>query len=218
LIGRRRSRTPVVSPSGVVLRGGGALTSYSSGRTPAGHASAYSYIAARRCAPLSANVRGHAAVSRQLMDDPLAFTVALVGFIFVVWLCFATYAFALRLMWWQRFGRRGKCALFVYSDNPKWIHCVEERLLPCLSAQVVVVNSSTPGSNRYANALLPRIHRHWTDWKAHTPVAIVFLSFWKVRSVRFYKSVTKASYGNTVSLENRIKKLESLLGEAESAP
>ena len=146
-----------------------------------------------------------------------AFAALIVLFLGVV-ICYAVYAFLLRLFWWLGFGRSGMRGLFFYSDNPNYVGFVEGTIVPLLPMRVVVTNLSSLSSRRAQSLLLSRIHAHWTGEKDHTPVAIVFLSFWKVRSVKLYRPTLKAVRGNTITLERQLQSMHALIGETGHAP
>jgi hypothetical protein len=120
--------------------------------------------------------------------------------------------FVLKMWWWRKHGRFGRHFLVVYSDSPKWVVAVPQRVLPLLGDRAVVVNISKDSSWKASRALERRVHKHWGGRAEHTPIAIQLFRFRRVREVRLYEAfMQNAKRGDSSELEEKLAALHAMV-------
>lgn len=114
----------------------------------------------------------------------------------------------LRLRWKREYGRSGKHILLVYSQSPNWQEYIESNWLPRLREHAVIVDWSLRPSWRRPFPLEIKAFRHWGGGETEfNPMAIIFPSRGKVRTIRFWQPFRDFKHGKTVTLEEAEKDL-----------
>lgn len=112
----------------------------------------------------------------------------LAGVAAVGWAGSALYGYWLRTRWDRTFGRAGKRILLVYSRSPHWQDYIEQNWLPRLEGRIIVLNWSDRATWRRPFSLEVRVFRHWAGDREFNPLAILFPSRGRVRTVRFWRA------------------------------
>jgi hypothetical protein len=99
--------------------------------------------------------------------------------------------------WW--IGRARRRVLFVYSDSPNWKQYIEDRILPRLPANAVVLNWSQHAQwSRVSLAVV--LFKAFSSERDFNPIALVFGRFARVEHVRFRRAFRDAKHGKGESL------------------
>lgn len=100
-------------------------------------------------------------------------------------------------IWW--IGRASRRVLFVYSDSPNWKEHIEQRFLPRLPHDAVVLNWSRRTQwPRFSLAVL--LFRAFAGDREFNPIALVFTRFRFVERFRFWQPFRDAKHGKNESL------------------
>lgn len=133
-----------------------------------------------------------------LMILPFIFLYMILKFLYSLWL---------RLSFYCKWIKKGKNIIFVYSDSPNWKIYVEENILPKLESSCITLNWSERSKWKDDNLLESRIFYHWGGYNDYNPMAIIFISFFKVKTVRFYEAFKEYKHGKDVLLNQRLQEL-----------
>lgn len=94
--------------------------------------------------------------------------------------------------------RQGKCGLLVLSDSPRWREHIEQRWLPRMAAQLVVLNWSE--RSRWPRSPEVRLWRHLLGERAFCPAVVLLGPGGAPRVFRFYRAFLAAKYGDAARL------------------
>jgi len=130
----------------------------------------------------------------------------LLPLILLYWIWNLIYGLCLRLLFYQKWIRKGKNIIFVYSDSPHWKTYVEDNILPKLESQYITLKWSKRSHYRN-NSLESRIFYHWGGYNDYNPMAIIFISFFNIKTVRFYKAFKDYKHGKDKLLNEKIQEL-----------
>ena len=149
------------------------------------------------------------------MNKPLAVGLAvvtapvwlpLVVFVAAAYLVTVAILYVIVWTWWIGFAERR--VLFVYSDSPLWKDHVEQRILPRLPRNTVVLNWSQ--RLRWPRLSLAVLLFHtFAGGREFNPIALVFERFAFVDRFRFWQPFRDAKHGKVEPLAS----LESALVE-----
>jgi hypothetical protein len=117
---------------------------------------------------------------------------------------FLTRGLYLRLWFWFKYIKNGTRILFVYSSSLNWQTYIEENILPSIQSQTKVLNWSE--RKRWNNHELSLLN-HFAGETEFNPSAIVFITFWKVKCIRFYQAFKDYKHGNDLTLKKAEKEL-----------
>jgi len=132
-----------------------------------------------------------------LMILPFIFLYMILKFLYSLWL---------RLSFYCKWIKKGKNIIFVYSDSPHWKTYVEDNILPKLESQYITLKWSKRSHYRN-NSLESRIFYHWGGYNDYNPMAIIFISFFNIKTVRFYKAFKDYKHGKDKLLNEKIQEL-----------
>ena len=111
----------------------------------------------------------------------------------------------------NRYASDGKHILFVYSESPNWQEYIEKNIVPCIEKKAVLLNWSKRSEWRKRKPLEARALFHWGGDSEFNPIAIVFLSGWKVQTIRFHQAFRDYKHGKTKLLKAREEELYAYL-------
>ena len=110
----------------------------------------------------------------------------------------------LRIWFWFKYAKNGTPVLFIYSNSPNWQTYIEENILPAVQRQATVLNWSE--RKRWRRNELSLL-KHFGGETEFNPLAIIFISFWKVKCIRFYQAFKDYKHGNDLNLKKAEKEL-----------
>ena len=110
----------------------------------------------------------------------------------------------LRIWVWFKYVKNGTRILFIYSNSPIWQTYIEENMLRLLPPHTPVFNWSE--RKHWSSHELSLFH-HFAGETAFNPSAIVFVSFWNVKCIRFYQAFKDYKHGNERTLQMAEKEL-----------
>lgn len=120
----------------------------------------------------------------------------------------------LRLWFWRTHAARGRPIMFVYSNSPNWQTYVEERILPRISGQAVVLNWSERRLWASQSPLESWFFRWFSGPRHFNPLALVFLPPGKVHVVRFHQAFIDFKHGKETALRKAEAELFELADRA----
>jgi len=100
---------------------------------------------------------------------------------------------------WLIWCGRGSRILVVYSRSPHWQLHIENELLPQLPPRTIVLNWSDR-KTWHRCSLGAQVFRHFLGYQEHTPSAMVFRPFRRVKLFRFHNAFHEAKHGNHAPL------------------
>jgi hypothetical protein len=106
----------------------------------------------------------------------------------------------LHLAVWTLWLPRSKRLLFIYSDSPVWQNYIQERIIPQIQDQAVILNWSRRKKWSYRQFLAVAVFRHFGGRREFNPLAIVFRPFRLGRVFRFYQPFHDFKRGHPESL------------------
>ncbi len=115
-------------------------------------------------------------------------------------------------MWWM--GRARRRVVFVYSDSPNWKPHIEQRILPRLPRNTVVLNwSRRQDWSRFSLPVL--LFRAFAGEREFNPIALVFARFASVERFRFWQPFRDAKHGR----DEPLRRVEAaLFAQLEDGP
>lgn len=123
----------------------------------------------------------------------------LVGFLFGVTVLRAVlpfaYRFGLKIRFWIRHGRKGKCILFAYSDSSNWKDYIETKILPRIEAHSVIMNWSKRREWESRMQFEEKLFNQWAGSREFVPAAIMFPLTGKVRVFRLFEPSQNPKHG-----------------------
>lgn len=117
----------------------------------------------------------------------------------------------LRRAFEAQWASRGKCGLLVYSNSPNWQRHVEEKWMPRIGAQLVVVNWSERASWERTHPLEAAIVRRFLGERDFNPAAVVFPPGAPERIFRFRPAFRDLKHGTLAAIEALEGELFALL-------
>ncbi len=119
----------------------------------------------------------------------------------VLWLVYQAASFVcLHFAVWTFWLPQRKRLLFVYSDSPVWQAHIEERILPRIRGQAIVLNWSQRKQWSMRQALAVAIFRHFGGRDNFNPMAVVFHPFCIRRTFRFFQPFRDFKRGKPAAL------------------
>lgn len=116
---------------------------------------------------------------------------------------------AVHLAVWRKWLRRGRCVLFVFSDNPLWAERIRGQVLPRLGERAVTLNWSERG--RWdSEDLAVRVFRVYSGRREFNPLAVVFRPLRPARVFRFYRPYDELARGRPDQVERMERELFEL--------
>jgi hypothetical protein len=119
----------------------------------------------------------------------------------------------LRLWFWRAHATQGRRVLFVYSESPNWQRYIEENILPRIHHSAVVLNWSERRLWSDTSPWEARFFRRFAGDREFNPLALVFCSGGRIRSVRFHQAFLDFKHGK----ESALRKAEAQLFELVEA-
>jgi hypothetical protein len=107
----------------------------------------------------------------------------------------------LLVMIWRQWNRRGKNILLVYSSSHTWKAYFEERILPRVKEQAVVLNWSERSAWPKGFSLPVAAFRHFGGAREFNPLAVVFRPFHRTRIFRFWQPFKSQKHGRPQPLQ-----------------
>lgn len=144
----------------------------------------------------------------------IAWVLVAMPFMLMGWAWDRIRAARLRRRFLSRWAPAGKRALLVYSNSPHWQSYIEQRWLPVLARQAVVLNWSERQQWPKTSALEAAVFRQWAGEREFNPIAIVFTftAPARVEVVRFWQAFRDFGHGKPQALRAAEAELEQLLG------
>lgn len=100
------------------------------------------------------------------------------------------------IFWFQRtHATHGRHILFVYSDSPNWKAHVEERILPRIAKNAVVLNWSERRHWPRTNPWEARYFRRFAGNRDFNPIALILAPGHRVIAVRFHRAFLDLKHG-----------------------
>jgi hypothetical protein len=143
----------------------------------------------------------HRAIPKWLLPIiAIALLVVAAPLVLSVVMAYAVWIGALYLVVWSWWiGRAPRRVLFVYSDSPNWKEHIEQRILPRLPQNAVVLNWSRRAQwPRFSLAVL--LFRAFSGDREFNPIALVFARFEFVERFRFWQPFRDAKHDKDESL------------------
>jgi len=129
------------------------------------------------------------------------------------------YRFGLKIRFWFRHGRKGKCVLFVYSESPNWREYIETKLLPRLEPHSVILNWSKRREWESRMQFEMKLFNQWSGPGEFVPVAIVLPLAGKVKTCRLWQLSRNPKHGkDNVSKEAEQDLFKTVKQYARGAP
>jgi hypothetical protein len=114
-------------------------------------------------------------------------------------LTYGVYALVLHLLLWLLWSSVGKQVLLVYSNSPTWQSYIEERIIPRLPPETVVLNWSERRKwKRWSLAYL--VFRFFGGRYEFNPLAVVIHPFRWGRTFRFWQAFRDFKHGRHETL------------------
>jgi hypothetical protein len=124
-------------------------------------------------------------------------------------LAYGVYALLLHVLLWLLWSPVGKHVLLVYSNSPTWQSYIEERIIPRLPPETVVLNwSERRQSRRWSLAYL--VFRFFGGRYEFNPLAVVIHPFRWGRTFRFWQAFRDFKHGR----RERLATVETQLFDA----
>ena len=111
----------------------------------------------------------------------------------------------------SRYASDGKYILFVYSESPNWQEYIEENIIPCIKTKAVLLNWSKRSEWKKRKPLEAKALLHWGGDSEFNPMAIIFVSGWKVQTIRFYQAFKDFKHGKSKLLREKEEELYAYL-------
>ena len=117
----------------------------------------------------------------------------------------------------SRYSSEGKHILFVYSESPNWQEYIEENIVPCIEAKAVFLNWSKRSEWKKRKPLEAKALFHWGGDSEYNPMAIVFVSGWRVKTIRFHQAFRDFKHGKRKLLKEKEQELYAYLESSQEA-
>jgi hypothetical protein len=145
--------------------------------------------------------------------------VALLLPLILVWVaCYLAWLFVwgaiLRVWFWRVHAVHGRPILFVYSESPNWQTYIEENILPRIRDYAVVLNWSERRLWSSTSPWEARFFRRFSGDREFNPLALVFCSRGRIRSVRFHRAFLDLKHGKESALRETEAELFALVEAA----
>jgi len=128
----------------------------------------------------------------------------------VALLLYFLYRLILLITVWIFWLPNGKNSLVIYSNSTIWKDDFENKILPQLDSNVVVMNWSERRLWR-KYSLESMCFRAFSGRYEYNPIAMKFRLFRWVKRVRFFKAYKASKHGDNTLLEARKEELFSML-------
>jgi hypothetical protein len=110
----------------------------------------------------------------------------------------------------------GKVALIAYTRSPSWAPYIEQRILPLVSSNCIVVDrSQAQWKERFP--LERRLISHYGGAREHNPLAIVFSGAKGPQVYRLYSAFRLSQKGRSKQLEDEVERIFEAIREASGA-
>jgi hypothetical protein len=126
--------------------------------------------------------------------------IAALPFLPLVLLAYLIIDLSLRFRFLISAAFQRKFVLFVYSDSPIWKSHLETEILPRIQEHALVLNWSVRKDWPKLAWTVQAFH-HWGGQKEFNPLAIVFIHFFKVKVIRFYRPFLDFKHGKMQPLQ-----------------
>ena len=93
---------------------------------------------------------------------------------------------ALRVFFWARHGRKGKKAIFVYSQTAFWKDYVEKEILPRLDSRTLPLDWSRRTEWGLKRPLEAKIYEEWAGGGEFVPTAILMTLIGEIKVIRLW--------------------------------
>jgi len=161
---------------------------------------------------------GGAKVDRLKTIGILALVALFLPLILVYVACYLLWFFVwgaiLRAWFWRAHVAQGRRVLFVYSESPNWQTYIEENILPRIGDRAVVLNWSERQLWSSTSPWEARFFRRFSGDREFNPLALVFCSRGRIRSVRFYRAFLDFKHGKESALREAEAELFALVEAA----
>jgi hypothetical protein len=143
--------------------------------------------------------------------------VALIGIVVVApFLILNSIVSSLNGLWLNcqfrsRWGPAGKHILFVYSESRYWQEYIEGNIVPSIKNKAVFLNESKRSEWEKSMPLEAKALLHWGGDSEFNPIAIVFASSGKVKTINFYKAFEDLDQGKNKLLKEKEAELYEYL-------
>lgn len=117
------------------------------------------------------------------------------------------WGLGLHLAVWLRWLPRGKKVLLVYSHSPLWRDYLENRVLPHLAGQAVILNWSERKKWERAFSLPVLAFSYFGGRREFNPLAVVFHPYRWGKTFRFWRPFQELKQGKTETLEKMTAEL-----------
>ena len=105
-----------------------------------------------------------------------------------------------------------KFVLLAYTNNPKWVPFIFDRIVPRIGdACVMVDRSNAQWKEHYP--LEASVINHWGGYREHNPLAVVFPHDGRPRVFRMYKAFQELQRGKPQQIEEVTKRLIDAVDE-----
>ncbi|HSG32385.1 MAG TPA: hypothetical protein VLB82_12675 [Thermodesulfobacteriota bacterium] len=102
--------------------------------------------------------------------------------------------------------------MFIYSDSPHWKDYIEENILPKLGSRCVTFKWSKRKWINIGDKLDNAIFYNWGGYTDFNPIAIIYIGFFNIKTVRFYKAFRDSKHGKDKLLKDRLEELSNIVG------
>ena len=102
--------------------------------------------------------------------------------------------------------------MFIYSDSPHWKDYIEENILPKLGSRCKTFKWSKRRYINIGDKLDNLIFYHWGGYTDFNPMAIIYISFFNIKTVRFYKAFREYKHGKDRLLNERLEEFSNIVG------
>lgn len=131
----------------------------------------------------------------------LAVAVLLLAVAVPALILYLLWGLALHLAVWLCWLPRGKNVLLVYSQSPLWQDYLEQRVLPHLAGQAVVLNWSERKKWERAFSLPVLVFYYFGGRREFNPLAVVFRPCRWAKTFRFWHPFQELKHGKSEALE-----------------
>jgi hypothetical protein len=120
----------------------------------------------------------------------IAILIAL-PFLLIYWIWRFLRGIYLSYCFRAKWGREDKFILFIYSESRIWHDYIKENTFSRLKHNAVTLNWSRRAEWKKHPTLESKVFQHWRGQREYNPMAIIFLSYGRVKRIRFYKAFKK---------------------------
>jgi len=111
------------------------------------------------------------------------------------------------------FGEEGKEMVFVYSNSPHWKERMEQVILPRVEKKAVVLNWSERSTEAWRRRpLAVRVFELWGGGREFNPMAVVFPTGRRTKTIRFWQAYRDFRHGKSKLLKDTEAELFDAIG------